>query len=1347
MGEPGESTDVKSGWNKSCLFPKLRNDFDAGSHEMEATVVVPLDHPNLVLDFCERHGVQVPQVLQLSWGIVLQSYTASEHILFGYVDDRMGINDSAVCCLDLTESGTPIQELIQRLCYIDLSSMGSNSDQTLWNTTIMWNRTEKCSRQVKSCITAHMNNDDCSVTLRYWKSAFTDKQAKNIARTWANIISQVSRCVESCVHDIILQQCKARGLETAVYAWDGQFSYNELDRLSSNLAQHLWCHGVGPETFVALYFDKSKWTAVAILAVMRAGGAFILLDPAYPKYRIEEICRQMNVTIILSSEGRATDAANVVRTVISVNKAESQWPQLPARLPGSAMVSAMPHNALFAVFTSGSTGKPKGVVINHSCFCSWLATNADFYQLDSTSRVLQFSSYTFDASVMEHIAPLMVGGCLCVHQHSARTSNLPEAIRQTQANFLFLTPTVARLFRPQDMPSVKTLLVGGEALSQSDIETWSHHVRMIQIYGPAECCICVTSIFVTPATEDPRIIGNGKGALCWVVDPRDHTKLAPVGAIGELVIEGPIVGRGYVGDCRTAASFISPPPWRSQFCAGEKLWRMYRTGDLVQYVAGGMIRFVGRRDSQVKFHGQRLEFDEVQYHIREVFPRARDVVVDLVVPADNNGAPVLVGFITRGDKHDDEENAIFSAPCDEFRALADCALSNLFKRLPQYMVPSVLVSLMAIPTTSTGKTDRARLRERASQLTRAELEAHIRRPVEHRTPGSAMEVLLYELLADLLHTQLFSMNDNFFSLGGDSVLAMRLAHVARQAGIELPAQKIFETPVLADLALAMETRRSDQDISPFSLVGNLENRTIIMQTAKEQCGLATLDQIEDIYPCTPIQEDTMICTVASPQLNYVGRTVFKIHRAIDIQRLKTAWATVIRQNPILRTRLIQCSDEKILQVVLKDDVAWQHPTCLDDYILDDTKLGMRFGEPLLRLALVQGETNPCLILTINRVLDDAWTSPRILQQVEAAYYGEKLHSLPFRIFIDHLQKANFEQMEDFWRNNLAGFTGPLFPSGPSLDYVPDTVQKMSRWVHLPRVRGLGVTLSDVIRLAWALTLSKYASSNDIVFAIALAGRNVPVSNIEQILGPTIAMVPLRVQLQPEQTVHDMLQALHKQVVAIMPFEQIGFGNISKLNAGAAAACQLQSLLVVQPFQPESASSIFGSVLDEYSTEITDSFILMLEVRLCGEDQFERLLNTMIMNRDKNFRELFPTGLRILRRDAVAGPPPQYSRHPTDKRGSISGRWEIVRLSHASRAAQTVQGDVRLTAGPRSLLSLDPVPRFPSAQARGATEKGLAPSTGHIPLCKGYLSVDSDPLDQTSSPSPAMVLHQPGSPRR
>jgi amino acid adenylation domain-containing protein len=582
-----------------------------------------------------------------------------------------------------------------------------------------------------------------------------------------------------------------------------------LDRLSSALAAHLAGLGVRPEVFVPLLFEKSRWTTVAMLGVMKAGGAFVLLDPSHPRARLQSICLAVSVDIAIASASQAAIAEQLVTRVVALGVEEMK---LCEKRSDQMTPSVAPNNALYVVFTSGSTGVPKGAIVTHESYSTGALSYAPSLGLTHASRVFQFSSYAFDNSISDILTTLIVGGCVCVPSESARRGQLAIAIQNLKATVCFLTPSVARLLLPDEVQNLSTIILMGEAMTSRDVDQWADRLQLYNEYGPAECSVISTIQRIARKGNDPCNIGRGTGCVSWVVDQTNHDKLLPIGVIGELLIEGPIVGRGYLNNPeQTAATFIDPPAWlhtiRTAYPGNPGGDRVYKTGDLVQYTADGLLRFIGRKDTQVKLRGQRIELGDVEHHVRECFPGARDVVAEVVKPADDERPPMLIAFVWMDRNRDEGMDDILIPPTDVFRTAILTAETRLHDAVPVYMVPAVFLPLVAVPLTATGKTDRRRLRERAAALSQTQIATYSDPVTAKRQPSTTAQRILQQLWAQVLNlpSNAIGADDNFFRLGGDSITAMQLAGVARKNGLFLAVTDVFRYNTLATLASRPES--------------------------------------------------------------------------------------------------------------------------------------------------------------------------------------------------------------------------------------------------------------------------------------------------------------------------------------------------------------------------------------------------------------------------------------------------------------------------------------------------------------------------------------------------------------
>lgn len=1010
---------------------------------------------------------------------------------------------------------------------------------------------------------------------------------------------------EYTIPQLIYHQAVARPNVVAINAWDGSITYGDLDWLSNRLALYLRIQGLKHDEFVPLLFEKSKGTTLAMLGVMKAGAAFVLFDPALPVQRLRDMATQVNARVVLCSESLESKARELGQEVIPVTDGPSVWcrPRFSAGMDDYHwQQDVKPDYAAYAAFTSGSTGKPKCSVISHRSYTTAALAQIEPLGLTTSTRILQFCSYSFDVSILETLMPLIAGACVCVPPTEESRSNLASVICQFDVNFCVSTPSVYRTLDHMQVPSLQTIFIGGEPVTETDILQWTGtHIKMVIGYGPCECTP-TTAIHTVQNSRDRHVIGTGVGAALWITNPEDPSRLQPIGAPGELLIEGPLVGRGYLNDpIKTQAAFIEPPSWLTAIRGKTVTNRLYRTGDLVHYTADGLVKYIGRKDSQVKLNGQRLELEEVQHKLKELLgDTASDVLADVITPSDPGSNPTLIGFIRFQDAKESppsDPNSLFVPPSEECLELSKAIITKSLHFLPRYMVPSVIIPLSSVPFTATDKVNRKELRRQASALSRQQLASYISSRVDMLVPRTVQEKLIYQLTKDALRLETFGIDDNFFHLGGDSLAAMRLVTLARKSGLQLKITDVFNQPRLADLASYVSVRSKQpvrtNAIVPFSLLsGPVQQKDIVYEAWRKHS--IPFEEIEDIYPCTQMQTGMMALSTTNPG-TYIIHSTFHLPVDLDLDRFKKAWEEVAKQNPVLRTRFIQIGSE-MFQLVVRENITWGDKGSIQD---DGVQGPFGFGEPSMRLAI--DEPKRVFYFSLHHSVYDGWSLPLILKQVNAAYFGQALEPRPFAPYIHYLLQTDTTAVEHFWREQMKGYKATVFPSASANYQGEDSQETSLRSIPLNKTTGLQgtTTLATAIRLAWALTIANYTGSTDVMLGLVGSGRNIPLDEIEQVTGPTITSTPCRVLMDLSQTVEEHLVRIQTQAAAAIPFEHIGLQSLAKLGGECTAAAMVRNLLVVQP-EHDAIPRIFGQVAPNGFDVGISSFGFVLECDLGSE---------------------------------------------------------------------------------------------------------------------------------------------------
>lgn len=1025
------------------------------------------------------------------------------------------------------------------------------------------------------------------VTLNYWTSTLSDGQAANVASIFSkavdeiitkpnspmedvNLLSEQNMSqlqawngpfegTDTCVHQLIQQKCLEQPELPAICAWDGDLTYAELDKLSSSLARHLVSIGVRPEMFIPLCFEKSIWAAVAILGVIKAGGAFVLLDPSHPRKRLQEIVEDTGSMVIVSSKAQAALSGELASCVITLGDNENSWESDSSWRESTVR----PNNAVYGVYTSGSTGKPKGVVVEHAAFATGAIARASKLGLCKKSRVLQFVSHGFDVSISDILMSLIAGACICVPSDDERT-NLAEAINKFHANFACLTPSVIRTIRPDKVPGLKTLVMGGEPLSQIDISTWAERVRFICEYGPAECSVGSCIQPTINMDSNPSNIGYAVGCTTWIVDGSDHEKLAPIGTVGELLVEGPIVGRGYLNNTsETMRSFIEAPQWLRRFRKCDD-GRLYKTGDIARYSSNGSIQYVGRKDMQVKLRGQRIELGEVEHYVRECFKGLKDAAAELIVPKDSDHA-MLAAFILSENGQTKQEVSGTGAVCklllspdDDFRRKTKEAKSKLSNLLPTYMVPTVFLPIHGLPLTSSGKADRRRLRESVAALSRDALNSIIAAPKEKTLPSTDAERLLQKLVAEILNQEpsFIGMEDSFFELGGDSSTAMKLVAAAREAGSPLIVRDVFLHPKLANLALKCKAPDSIADKADASLRGSslgvTDYDTFTRDVIAPQIP-GGMENISDVAPTTEFQTESIVnwpCTYFMVSLT----------GAVVKSKLRSACEAIVDHHSVLRSVFLS-HDGGFVQVVLRHlDIEYSEEK-VDEDITNyaenisqaDSTVSLALGvSPVKFTLLQQNNMQHVLIIRLSHAQYDGYSMPIIYHDLVAAYQDNELSAtVAFPDYVRHSLLQRSSTAYTTWQEILQDSTMTQIKPIPALITPNGNAPSLSNTIieaheEIPLVAPpTGITPATLLKSASALTLMQLTNQQDVTFGQVVNGRNLDLPGVENIVGPCLNIIPVRAQTDSNWTVSQFLTHMHDQHVKTMAYDTLGLQDIAR----------------------------------------------------------------------------------------------------------------------------------------------------------------------------------------------------------
>ncbi|KAI9150478.1 Nonribosomal peptide synthase atnA [Paramyrothecium foliicola] len=1085
-------------------------------------------------------------------------------------------------------------------------------------------------------INIEAGEEDMAIDLMYWTDTLSDGQASNVASTFTKALSNIlhncdrpvaelehlsslnrqqllqwngrmPEAIEACIHETIKQQAIRRPNAPAIASWDMDFTYEELDLASTKLAHHIKSLGVGLETFVLVCFEKSALTMIAMVAILKAGGACVPLDPAHPDAALKLRADDTRAPIALVSPQLVERFSGLVEQAVAVDASLLESINIPE---DSTLPEVTPRNACFVIYTSGSTGRPKGVVLEHR----GIATNAEYsgrllgYEEDS--RVLQFASYTFDNSLAEMFTTLMRGGCVCVPSDHERLNDLAGAINRLQVTFADITPTVATFLQPKEVPTLKTLALGGEAVTVKCVDIWREFVALKCCYGPSECSVNSTYSGEIDKPGKATNIGHAIGSVAWVVDPNDHNCLLPIGCAGELLIDGPIVSRGYLNLAeKTAQSFIHPPAWMNDMLStGEEGRKLYKTGDLVRYDSDGTLMYLGRKDTQVKLNGQRIELGEIEHHIEVNLPEGAASAVELVV---SNGKKYLACFIcveSDGSVPSSGDESNILPMYESFKERAKSLEVLLSTKIPAYMIPTIWLPLSKMPLTSSGKLNRRGLRLQGQSVSPTQLVSYKLATKSGRAPSTETEKTLVEMWASVLNIETGSIGveDNFFKLGGDSISAMRLVTLARTADINLTVASIFQKASLLDMAQSAQpmSKTTSVAVQPYSLAPSGRDLDALKQELATHARVSP-ELIQDIYPCTTFQEGLMALSIKEPGA-YVAQLVYRLPENVDTDKLRQAWNMVVEAEPIMRTRIAHLKDIGFLQTVLNEPITWSSVSSLADLDKSERSLPQHNGGKLINFTIVgEGSDAVYFVWTIHHALYDGWCLPIVLDKVKECYdklpASGQISGPSYINFIKYLSGLDAEQTDRFWQSQLANISTQHFPRLPSPDYQASASSMIIHKASLRRQVGSEITVATRIRAAWALTVSAYSASSDVVFWETLTGRDAPVSGIENMLGATLATVPARVLVESSAKVSDFLRTIQSHSAEAMSHQFAGIQRIKRLNGDTAIACGAQNLIAINNGSRNESNSFWMEQNDEMAGTNFYTYPLMLSCHIDDQE--------------------------------------------------------------------------------------------------------------------------------------------------
>ncbi|MEW2547321.1 amino acid adenylation domain-containing protein [Streptomyces sp. NPDC047002] len=944
--------------------------------------------------------------------------------------------------------------------------------------------------------------------------------------------------------DLFAAQAAATPDAIAVACGKDEVTYADLDARARRLAAELVARGVGPEKVVGVHLDRSVELVVALLAALRAGGAFVPLEPAWPRQRIAEVVRTSAPTVVVTREP-AEFAGSGAAAVEPPDAAGGADGGDPADAPGLPRLG--PDSLAYIMYTSGSTGTPKGAMIRHGAIANRLLWQRGLLDFGPGDAALFKAPLGFDISVNEIFLPLVTGATLVVcppgDEHDAEA--LARLVATRRVTFCYLTSSLLDVMLGTEhaagLACLRHVWCGGEVLTPELFARFraALDATLYHGYGPAEATIGVSHEVYGPGHERGAVtIGHANpNTVIHLLD----AQLRPVslGVPGEIYLGGLPLARGYVDDPgRTAERFVADP-----FSADGA--RLYRTGDLGRRRPDGTLEFLGRIDNQVKIRGMRVEPEEVEAALSG-HPAVRSAAV---VARSDGGTKRLAAYHVAAEGAELSEEAL---------------RGWLGERLPAHMVPASFTALTAMPLLPSGKVDRARL------------PAPVRRGTVSRPPRDAREALLCELVAGLLGVAEVGAEDDFFRLGGDSILSIQLVSAARAAGLRLAVRDVFAAPTVAGLAAraaaAADGARGEEAADGAPWPGGGEGGG-------------------DALPLAPLQQGLLFHALSSEGADaYVAQLTLRLGGALDEEALRAAVDGLARRHESLRASFGH--DENgvpVQRFAAEVRVPWR---AADLGGLGAAERELRWAElveteratpfdparaPLLRAVLGRfGDGEHRLLLTNHHLLFDGWSLPLLVRDLLAGYAGDALAPPPgqYRAHLRWLAGRDTEAAAEAWRAALDGLPGPT----RLVDEATDTGHRAAAEHSLALGAGLtgrltalarerGVTVGTLLSAAWGTVLGLLTGESDAVFGVTVSGRPPELPGAEGTVGLFINTVPVRVRAEPGLSFGELLRRLHAEQGALMDHQHLGLAEIQRQAGGGEL---FDTLLVFENYPADRA---------------------------------------------------------------------------------------------------------------------------------------------------------------------------------
>ncbi|HYW19653.1 MAG TPA: amino acid adenylation domain-containing protein [Nodularia sp. (in: cyanobacteria)] len=938
------------------------------------------------------------------------------------------------------------------------------------------------------------------------------------------------------VHQVFAEQVVKTPDAIAVVFGQQQLTYAQLNKKANQLANYLQHLGVKPEVLVGICVERSMEMIVGILGILKAGGAYVPIDPSYPQERLELMLEDAQVSVLITQKQLIAKLPNHNAKIICLD--DDDWQLQTDKYDQNPISNTTPENLAYVIYTSGSTGKPKGVMIEHKSLSNFTQTAIKEYEIKSSDHILQFASISFDTAI-EEIFPCLLTGATLVIRSDEMIGSIPdflEKCRQYSVSVLDLPTafwhqlTLGLSTQSLVLPeTVRLVIIGGETALPQQVLNWHQRVdpqkvRLVNSYGPTETTVVATVCELSTITQIKREVPIGKAISnyqTYILD--SYLQPVPIGVTGELHIGGIGLAREYLNYPElTAAKFISHP-FSNQLGA-----KLYKTGDLARYLPNGEIEYLGRIDNQVKIRGFRIELAEIET-VLACYPKVKENVV--IVREDEPSKKRLVAYVVPIKKSN----------------LSTQELRQLIKqKLPNYMVPSAFVILDALPTTPNGKLDRRSLP--IPEINRPKITA------DFVTEQNPVEAQLVQIWTEVLNVKHIGIYDNFFDLGGDSILSIQVVAKANQKGLQLTPKQLFQNQTIAELAMVVGTTitiEAEQGL----VTGDLALIPIQHWFFKEKFS----------QPHHYNQANLLIVkdSLNPEYLQQVLQQLIVHHDALRIQFTKTAsgWQQ-LNTSADITGELIQFNLSKLSTIEQESQI-----TALAEQLQASLNLGKA---SLMKVALFNlGKDKPNrLLFIIHHLIIDGVSWRILLEDFQTAYtqlsQGQAI-KLPAKTtaykqwaqrLVNYAKSPQIEQELDYWLTESQKKIACLpvdFNNGVN---IVESAGKVSIALSESETQALlhdipsayRTQINEVLLTALSQTFTNWTGENSLLIDLEGHGREPLFSDVDlsRTVGWFTSVFPVYLNWDKTGDLIQILKAVKEQL-RLIPNQGIGYGLLRYLG--------------------------------------------------------------------------------------------------------------------------------------------------------------------------------------------------------